>query len=86
MLGRARETIAHLKAHRLAREAKVLAVMKAPTARMDDWVARAYDDVPSACGRWPGAPAGACERIRAMAPGNRLSLKRRLTVAVIAKR
>ena len=72
VLGRARETIAHLKAHRLAREAKVLAVMKAdPHGTMDDWVARAYDDVPERV--WPVARRSLqahVERIRAMAPGN----------------
>ena len=46
--------IAHLKAHRLKREAKVLAVMQAlPKGTMDDWVARAYDDVPARM--WPVA-------------------------------
>jgi glyoxylase-like metal-dependent hydrolase (beta-lactamase superfamily II)/8-oxo-dGTP pyrophosphatase MutT (NUDIX family) len=40
VLGSARTVIAHLKKHRLAREAKVLAVMQAhPDGTMDDWVA-----------------------------------------------
>ncbi len=54
VLGPAREAIAQLKAHRLKREAKVLAVMQAlPDGSMDDWVARAYDDVPPRM--WPVA-------------------------------
>ena len=52
VLGRARAVIAHLKAHRLAREAKVRAAMQAvPGGSMDDWVALAYDDTPPAV--WP---------------------------------
>ena len=72
VLGRARGTIAHLKAHRLAREAKVLAVMQAdPDGSMDDWVAQAYDDVPPRI--WPVAKRSLLahvERIQAMQPGN----------------
>ena len=72
VLGRARETIAKLKAHRLAREAKVLAVMQAePDGTMDDWVAKAYDDVVPRV--WPVAKRSLLahvERIRAMQPGN----------------
>ena len=72
VLGHARDTIAHLKAHRLAREAKVLAVMQAsPDGTMDDWVAQAYDDVPPRI--WPVAKRSLLahvERIRAMQPGN----------------
>ncbi|HQO52347.1 MAG TPA: MBL fold metallo-hydrolase [Ottowia sp.] len=72
VLGQARDTIAHLKAHRLAREAKVLAVMKAdPHGTLDDWVAKAYDDVPERV--WPVARRSLLahvERLRAMAPGN----------------
>jgi glyoxylase-like metal-dependent hydrolase (beta-lactamase superfamily II)/8-oxo-dGTP pyrophosphatase MutT (NUDIX family) len=46
VLGSARQAIAQLKAHRLRREAKVLAAMRArPEGSMDDWVALAYDDV-----------------------------------------
>ena len=72
VLGSARAVIAHLKQHRLAREAKVLAVMRAdPGGTMDDWVARAYDDVPPRV--WPVAKRSLLahvERIQAMAPGN----------------
>jgi len=54
VLGEARQTIARLKAHRLQREAKVLAAMQArPDGSMDDWVALAYDDVPQRI--WPVA-------------------------------
>jgi hypothetical protein len=52
--GGARAAIAHLKAHRLAREAKVAAAMRTrPDGTMDDWVALAYDDVPERL--WPVA-------------------------------
>jgi recombination protein RecT len=52
--GEARAAIAHLKAHRLKREAKILAVMQAhPDGTPDDWVTRAYDDVPPRM--WPVA-------------------------------
>ncbi|HMN19921.1 MAG TPA: MBL fold metallo-hydrolase [Ottowia sp.] len=72
VLAPARAVIAHLKQHRLAREAKVLAVMKAdPDGTLDDWVARAYDDVPERV--WPVAKRSLLAhvgRIRAMAPGN----------------
>ncbi len=72
VLGQARAVIAHLKQHRLAREAKVLAVMRAdPGGTMDDWVAKAYDDVPPRV--WPVAKRSLLahvERIQAMAPGN----------------
>jgi glyoxylase-like metal-dependent hydrolase (beta-lactamase superfamily II)/8-oxo-dGTP pyrophosphatase MutT (NUDIX family) len=54
VLGQATQAIARLKAHRLTREAKVLAVMQAlPHGSMDDWVARAYDDVDARI--WPVA-------------------------------
>ena len=54
VLGGARAAIARLKAHRLQREAKILKVMQArPDASEDDWLAAAYDDVPSAL--WPVA-------------------------------
>ena len=72
VLGSARDTIAHLKTHRLAREAKVRAVMRAdPDGTMDDWVAKAYDDVPPRV--WPVAKRSLLahvERIQAMQPGN----------------
>ncbi len=54
VLGFARQAIAQLKAHRLAREAKVLAAMRAlPHGTPDDWVAHAYADVPERL--WPVA-------------------------------
>jgi recombination protein RecT len=54
VLGDARGAIAKLKAHRMAREAKVLAAMRAkPDGSMRDWVAIAYDDVPPQI--WPVA-------------------------------
>ncbi len=72
VLAPARRVIAQLKAHRLAREAKVLAVMRAdPQGTMDDWVAKAYDDVPPRV--WPVAKRSLLahvERIQATAPGN----------------
>jgi glyoxylase-like metal-dependent hydrolase (beta-lactamase superfamily II)/8-oxo-dGTP pyrophosphatase MutT (NUDIX family) len=52
--GGARAAIAHLKAHRLAREAKVARAMQSqPQGTMDDWVKIAYDDVPERL--WPVA-------------------------------
>ena len=46
--------ITHLKAHRLKREAKVAAAMRAlPNGNLDDWVPLAYDDVPERL--WPVA-------------------------------
>ena len=52
--GGARAAIAHLKAHRLAREAKVArALQDLPDGTMDDWVKLAYDDVPERL--WPVA-------------------------------
>ena len=46
--------IAHLKAHRLKREAKIEAVMLAnPLGSLDDWLPLAYDDVDSRI--WPVA-------------------------------
>lgn len=54
VLGSAKDAIARLKAHRLQREAKVLAAMRQrPNGSMDDWVALAYDDVPQRM--WPVA-------------------------------
>ncbi len=45
VLGAAREAIAQLKAHRLMREAKVMAAMQArPEGTMNDWLALVYDD------------------------------------------
>ncbi len=49
VLGDAPVAIAKLKAHRLAREAKVLKVMRAmPQGTLQDWLPQAYDDVPEA--------------------------------------
>ena len=54
VLGSAAHAISHLKAHRLKREAKILKVMQTqPDGSMDDWVAKAYDDVPERM--WPVA-------------------------------
>jgi glyoxylase-like metal-dependent hydrolase (beta-lactamase superfamily II)/8-oxo-dGTP pyrophosphatase MutT (NUDIX family) len=54
VLGFAKQVIAHLKAHRLQREAKVLAAMRAkPGASLEEWVELAYDDVPPRM--WPVA-------------------------------
>ncbi len=54
VLGFAPQAIAHLKAHRLKREVKVIAAMRAkPHASVEDWVALAYDDVPPRM--WPVA-------------------------------
>ena len=68
----ARGAIAKLKAHRLAREAKVLAAMEAlPQGSMEDWVRHAYDDVPPRM--WPVAQRSLLahvERIRSQRPGN----------------
>ena len=54
VLGSAKAAIAHLKAHRLKREAKVLAAMRArPGGSLEQWVELAYDDVPPRM--WPVA-------------------------------
>jgi recombination protein RecT len=54
VLGFADSAIAHLKAHRLQREAKIIAAMQArPHGALDDWVELAYDDVPPRM--WPVA-------------------------------
>ena len=54
VLGNAPAQIAHLKAHRLKREAKIMGVMQAhPEGTIDDWLALAYDDVPERV--WPVA-------------------------------
>ena len=53
-IGQARTAIAQLKAHRLKREAKIMAVMAAlPDGTLDDWVPLAYDDVDERI--WPVA-------------------------------
>src|SRR5690606_515489 len=68
----ARKAIAHLKQHRLAREAKVLAAMQQlPEGSLEDWVALAYDDVPSRM--WPVAQRSLLahvQRIQSPQPGN----------------
>ena len=54
VLDQASRAIAKLRAHRLQREAKILSVMQAdPQGTMDDWVAKAYDDVDARI--WPVA-------------------------------
>jgi recombination protein RecT len=64
----AADVIRRLKAHRLQREAKILRVMQAhPGGSMQDWVERAYDDVPPRL--WPVAMRSLTahvERIREM--------------------
>ncbi|WP_418127621.1 MBL fold metallo-hydrolase [Variovorax sp. KK3] len=66
VLGEARAAIAHLKAHRLKREAKIAAAMqKLPQGTPEDWLPIAYDDVPERM--WPVAArslAAHVERIR----------------------
>ncbi len=68
VLGHAPLAIARLKAHRLQREAKIIAVMQAqPEGSLDDWVAHAYDDVDPRI--WPVAKRSLLahvERIRSM--------------------
>ena len=68
VLGKAPQAISHLKAHRLKREAKILKVMQSqPGGSMDDWVAKAYDDVPERM--WPVAKRSMLahvERIQAL--------------------
>ena len=68
VLGCAAQAISQLKAHRLRREAKILRVMQArPEGSMDDWVAKAYDDVPPRM--WPVAKRSLLahvERIQAL--------------------
>lgn len=52
VLESALKVIAHLKAHRLGREEKIAGVMQAhPEGTLDDWVVKAYDDVPKQL--WP---------------------------------
>jgi recombination protein RecT len=54
VLGFAPKAIAHLKAHRLHREAKILGAMRAkPRGSMEEWVEIAYEDVPPRM--WPVA-------------------------------
>lgn len=50
----ARGHLARIKAHRLAREARVRAAMQAlPQGGLDDWLPLAYADVPQSA--WPAA-------------------------------
>jgi recombination protein RecT len=54
VLGFAPRAIAHLKAHRLQREARIVAAMRErPTGTLEDWVELAYADVPPRM--WPVA-------------------------------
>jgi recombination protein RecT len=54
VLGFAHQAITHLKAHRLKREAKIAAAMQAlPHGSLQEWVEKAYDDVPPRL--WPVA-------------------------------
>ena len=68
VMGSAADTIARLKAHRLGREAKVIAAMRAkPEGRAEDWVALAYADTPK--NLWPMAQRSLLahvERIRTL--------------------
>ncbi|QEA13333.1 MBL fold metallo-hydrolase [Comamonas flocculans] len=72
VLGEPRAAIAHLKQHRLAREARVLAAMqRLPGGTPAQWVELAYDDVPPRM--WPVAQRSLLahvQRIRSLAPGN----------------
>ncbi len=71
-IGEAEQAIARLKAHRLKREARIIAALQAdPEGTMDDWVRVAYDDVPPRM--WPVAARSLLahvERLRALEPGN----------------
>ncbi|MEX3812982.1 MBL fold metallo-hydrolase [Paraburkholderia sp. BR13439] len=54
VLDRARDQITRLKAHRIAREAKIADAVKAlPSGSIDDWLRLAYTDVPERL--WPAA-------------------------------
>jgi len=65
--------IRKLRAHRLQREAKIIAVMRdLPEGSLQDWVERAYDDVPPRM--WPVAMRSLLahvEHIRELAQGTR---------------
>ncbi len=66
--GEARAAIAQLKAHRLAREAKLVQAMQAqPEGTLDQWLEQVYDDIPTRM--WPVAKRSLLahiERIEAM--------------------
>ncbi len=68
VMGSAVDIIARLKAHRLAREARIIAAMREqPDGRPEDWVMRAYADTPKAL--WPMAKRSLLahvERIQAL--------------------
>ncbi|TFY99713.1 MBL fold metallo-hydrolase [Ramlibacter rhizophilus] len=68
VIGNAPEAIARLKAHRLQREAKVAAAMRAlPEGDLDAWVPLVYEDVPERL--WPVARRSLLahvERLRAL--------------------
>ena len=72
VLAPAERAIAALKAHRLAREAKILGVMqRQPEGTLDEWVEQAYDDVPPRM--WPVAKRSLLahvQRIQGMKAGN----------------
>jgi len=54
VLGFAHQAITHLKAHRLRRETKIAAAIQAlPQGSLQEWVEKAYDDVPPRL--WPVA-------------------------------
>jgi len=71
-LGSARQAITQLKAHRLQREAKIMAAMQAlPEGTLQAWVEHAYADVPPRL--WPVAARSLqahVDRIRSFQPGN----------------
>ncbi len=71
VLGHAADAVALLKAHRLRREAKIVKVMQVqPDGTLDDWVALAYDDVPTRM--WPVAKRSLLahvQRIEALSSG-----------------
>ncbi len=67
-MGQPRQVIAHLKAHRLAREAKVARAMAAkPAGKLDDWLPLAYDDVDPRL--WPVARRSLLAHVGRLQPG-----------------
>ena len=72
VLGDAADAISRLKSHRLQREARVIAAMRAqPDGTLEEWVEAAYADVPPRM--WPVAARSLLahvERLRALEPGN----------------
>ena len=73
VIGDARDAIAALRMHRLRREARILAAMRArPDGSPQDWLPVAYADVPERM--WPMAArslAAHVERIHQKFPGHR---------------